>query len=160
MITIGDYIRIGSALRVEDNPYFRGYMDLSEILEMWSGDAGGWRRCSSCGSQGLRWRVRDEWKCFEWCARPSLSTERCRTVGDILNGKRTDPGYNRLRMLIQTQGFTSLVMIDKCFDDEDNTYKPKVRNGHHRIAVAAELGITQIPYTDDWSYYPGVEVAH
>jgi hypothetical protein len=64
--------------------------------------------------------------------------------------------------MIQTQGFTSMIWIaERQWNYELGQYVPCVRNGNHRIAVCAELGITHIPYTHApyWEFDQGPEIA-
>jgi hypothetical protein len=61
------------------------------------------------------------------------------TVADVLDEKRHDDSYARLLVEIRENGLTEPIVINfGCVCD-----------GHHRIAVCVDLGITEILFTDD-----------
>lgn len=61
------------------------------------------------------------------------------TVAEVLEDKRHDESYAYLLVEIRENGLTEPIVINfGCVCD-----------GHHRIAVAVDLGITEIPFTDD-----------
>jgi hypothetical protein len=66
------------------------------------------------------------------------------TVGGTLENKRQDLGYDRLREDMRTRGITCPILVT------DNSFcGNSCGNGHHRVAVAEELGWTHLPVTFD-----------
>lgn len=63
------------------------------------------------------------------------------TVGDVLDDKRQDDSYTYLLREVRKNGVDSLPPIVITFGC--------VCDGHHRIAVLVDLGITEIEFTDD-----------
>jgi hypothetical protein len=63
------------------------------------------------------------------------------TVADVLDDKRRDDSYNYLLRQVRLNGLSSLPPIVITFGC--------VCDGHHRIAVCVDLGITEIEFTDD-----------
>ena len=63
------------------------------------------------------------------------------TVGDVLDEKRQDDSYAYHLREVREHGIDSLPPIVISFGC--------VCDGHHRIAACVDLGITEIPFTDD-----------
>jgi hypothetical protein len=125
-------------------------MDLADILGMPSGDAFCYGMCVECGTT-MSNRRKAAQKCL--CGSVPYYLREARTVGQILAAKREDDGYKRLREDIRQNGMDVPVLLYR-------TKKGRVRvqNGNHRLAAAAELGITVIPITyeqetqtEDWT---------
>lgn len=151
MISIREYIGVRQ-VNMENDPMFSGWIHISDLLDMESGDARHIKRCSLCGQYNRRYALVSD-QCPHYWDRDSQ--EELYTVAECMEWKRSDFGYARLRSMVQVYGITSLIFIDTSDDDEW-----VVRNGHHRIAAYEELGLSWIPYTDTWGYSGGPEVAH
>lgn len=65
-------------------------------------------------------------------------------VSDTFSWKRTDPQYPGLVRSMRTSGFDPNSPVWVTGFDPDDT----VRNGHHRIAAAVELGLPAVYVTD------------
>lgn len=63
------------------------------------------------------------------------------SVGDVLDDKRQDDSYAYHLREVRESGADSLPPIVINFGC--------VCDGHHRIAACVDLGITEIPFTDD-----------
>jgi hypothetical protein len=109
---------------------------LSEVLDFQAGDAGAYDRCTGCGQLA---RI-NSWFDTLWCC-GSRSFEQISTVRDVLEIKRSDSHYEDLMDSIRHHGIGIPVLI----------YGREVHNGHHRIAAAFDLGLEEIPWTDDSS---------
>jgi hypothetical protein len=107
-----------------------GTIALSEVLEFLSMDAGCYRRCEECGTV-IRRRTH--------CGR--AATGVVYTVREVLDLKRSDPEYRDLLDSIRHHGIGTPVLI----------YGETVHNGGHRIAAAFDLGLAEIPWTNDSS---------
>lgn len=62
-----------------------------------------------------------------------------RKVKDILDRKRSDEFYPELVESIREHGIYAPVMV------RNGVF----HNGHHRVAAAQDLGLTDVPYTSD-----------
>lgn len=70
---------------------------------------------------------------------PDAVARGVETVGDVLDDKRHDASYRHLLREVRSGGdIEPIVITFGCVCD-----------GHHRIAVYVDLGITEIPFTDD-----------
>ncbi|MEH0417830.1 ParB/Srx family N-terminal domain-containing protein [Streptomyces sp. B21-083] len=65
------------------------------------------------------------------------------TVRDILDHKRQSEHYTKLCDAIRRDGIALPVMI-RTLDGQ-----PWLADGHHRVAAAIDLGLAEIPWTDD-----------
>lgn len=118
-------------------------ISLDKILTMSSNDAFGYAFCEDCGNSQERIHFATNY--CELCGevmRPAL------TVGEVIGAKKRDPWYGNLLDSIKANGIDTPVYISCA-----NVY-----NGHHRIAVASDLGITDIPCTDNSQEYCDAEM--
>lgn len=69
-------------------------------------------------------------------------TVDCLYVRDVLDHKRNSEHYPELLEEIRRDGMTLPVMI-RTFDGQ-----PWLVDGHHRVAAAIDLGITQLVWSD------------
>ncbi|TQF03911.1 hypothetical protein E6W39_18840 [Kitasatospora acidiphila] len=113
-----------------------GMITLSEVLDFRAGDADAYDRCSGCGKLA-RIRVASN---SVWCC-GSRAYARISTVRDVLEIKRDDSHYADLMDSIRHHGIGLPILI----------YGREVHNGHHRIAAAFDLGLEEIPWTNDSS---------
>lgn len=144
-------VRQEATPKIQDDPftfYLDAWRSLSDVLEADSSDAAIFKLCVGCGASQDEYN--ESYRCHSWCRLTVPEFRGGLTVGEICEAKRRDPGYPRLRAAIAEEGFTTL--IGSRIRSGGRLY---VFNGHHRIAAAAELGITEIPSTSSSSYYPG-----
>jgi len=84
------------------------------------------------------------------------------TVADALDDKRTSPHYQDLLEDIRRRGITTPVLIRYTSGGNRSLVE-----GHHRITVAVDAGLSYVPWTDDpglveriegmrWNLTPGV----
>lgn len=123
-------------------------ISLADILEKGSGDASGYDFCETCGrSQEQPY----DWTIYQYvngtCDLCGDAMRTAEIVGEILDAKRRDPWYAELRENIRANGMTTPVFLPH-----------DVYNGHHRIAVAADLGMSVIPYTTSALAYSAAEM--
>ncbi|WP_157536545.1 hypothetical protein [Kitasatospora mediocidica] len=123
-----------------------GMIALSEVLDFRSGDAGCYGRCQQCGRlsrlhdlPSVDGRVTAFDPQMTYCC--DASYEVISTVREVLEIKRNDPDYADLVDSIRHHGIGFPVLI----------YGRAVRHGHHRIAAAVDLDLTEIPWTNDSS---------
>ena len=112
-----------------------GSIALTEVLALGSTDAPSYSRCPAC-------KVVYNDDC-ESCGCPNgvswNDAEIVRNVRETLSKKRRDGEYPDLLDSIRLHGISRPILIKNGI----------VCNGHHRIAAAQDLGISEIPYTDD-----------
>lgn len=108
-----------------------GTIALSEVLDFLSMDAYCYRQCEGCGAVNRHGGAH--------CGRLMVGTPS--TVREILDLKRSDPEYADLVDSIRHHGIGIPVLI----------YGRMVHHGGHRIAAAQDLGLEEIPWTDDSS---------
>lgn len=113
-----------------------GMIALSEVLDYQAGDASAYDRCTGCGRL-VRIKTTDD---SVWCC-GSRSFALISTVRDVLEIKRSDSHYGDLIDSIRHHGIGLPILI----------YGREVHNGHHRIAAAFDLGLREVPYTNDSS---------
>lgn len=67
-----------------------------------------------------------------------------------LDKKRSDDGYEEMLNSVAVEGFYDPIMIHKPVAG-DNSYTDSwtMGNGHHRLAIAIDLGFTHVPVTFD-----------
>ncbi|MFE7233925.1 ParB/RepB/Spo0J family partition protein [Streptomyces sp. NPDC057596] len=68
----------------------------------------------------------------------------CHTARDLTGIKRRSPHYQELLDSIHRHGITTPVVIRT---SPDGRY---LADGHHRLTAAVDVGLTHIPWTDDW----------
>lgn len=69
----------------------------------------------------------------------------CSRVSQTLPTKRRDGGYTKLRTDIEQHGFRHPLF----FEFSRSADESFLSNGHHRLAVAIDLGLTHVPVTTD-----------
>ncbi|WP_194293902.1 ParB N-terminal domain-containing protein [Streptomyces sp. RB17] len=62
-------------------------------------------------------------------------------VADTLDGKRQDDSYPDLLESIRLHGVQRPILVRR----------GELMDGHHRVAACLDLGITQVPFTDDFA---------
>lgn len=65
-----------------------------------------------------------------------------RTVRDVLDSKRQNPDYLALLEDVRKNGITIPLFI------RTQNGTPWLADGHHRVAIALDLGIDMVPWTD------------
>lgn len=100
------------------------WQDVDEILTSWTScDGGDPEPCL-----GIRHPEHSNWEC-------------------LLENKRQDFGYSALRRRLMADGFTEPLEVSP--PGPTNTWH--FGNGHHRLAIAIELGYTHVPvHWCDW----------
>lgn len=117
-------------------------MELSDVLEMPSGDAFAFWYCSSCG---YSWRKRNRQGQIvtRTCGCVDALTLNCETVGQIIGAKRGDPQFWPLVESIAENGKQTPALVSG----------GEMLNGHHGIAALVELGWSEIPLTESYVEY-------
>jgi hypothetical protein len=72
----------------------------------------------------------------------------CTTVSQTLNSKRRDYTYDELLQAVSEEGFKIPILLS-LVEAPDRPPTWFLENGHHRVAVAIDLGMTHIPITTD-----------
>lgn len=118
-------------------------ISLADILEKDSGDACSYNYCDTDGYSSLR-----EWDYFSRdyadgvCELCGGDMRVATIVGEIMGAKARDGQFAALVESIREHGFQTPILMPG-----------SVMNGHHRIAAAVALGITEIPYTGNGDEY-------
>lgn len=76
--------------------------------------------------------------------------------------KRSDDGYEALRQDIEDNGFMDPVYVQPPMSLLGFEFPEMLRNGHHRVVAAFDLGYTHVPVTfdeDDGWETSGIETA-
>lgn len=68
-----------------------------------------------------------------------------REMKDGWTGKATQEEYDALKQSIGAEGIREPVILDMTRNHKDGSIEVKLGEGNHRLKIARELGITQIP---------------
>lgn len=122
-------------------------ISLADILEKDSGDACAYDYCDTDGYSSLReWDYSAGDYAEGVCPLCGGAMRVATIVGEIMGAKARDGQFDALVDSIREHGFQTPILM--C---------TSVMNGHHRIAAAVALGITEIPYTNSGEEYSCAE---